>query len=604
MAEPVEFSSLLDAIREITVAIKDKSAAEKEAEKQAKDLADAEARLEKAERKREQAIEKTISAFGKLGNQVIDMARVGTEYAKTIGTTATRGVQLELKNRSAVLSQLGRIEADRMVSMQQMQSAQSALTDTFISTRNGMQLSAEGTARFAQNLKGGFKSEFELTGASLQALTVIGATTEGQMDAFRRATGRASLSSTQLSTIVNKNSMSFLLYGKSFAKAATDAERMGISLSSIQSAQEGMVSNLDNVIDTVAQLNQLGAGIDFGTLVQRLEQEGPDAVLQYLSSATPGNLFQSTSFRALFNQLGINSEQILRQQQVGSAADSIESQMTEAGKAAGGTAKALTETSRAFDILGTTFGKLGLSAFGASIALFNLATASKALQAAQVMRGGMPGAGGAPVGGVPPVGGAAAGLGMTAMGGAKIGGGFGAVTGIMSGIGEYQKSGSVSRAFGKGLANLVGSIVGGALGSFIPIPGVGTMVGAAAGGWAANWLFDKVFSADDMLSGYGNRTLLTPSGAFALNNKDTVVAGTKLFKGNDVTSFGEGALRVEKEATKPKQEVPVSSNLDKKIDALISAIANANTVINVNGNTQMAKRMTMATVSVDTTRGA
>lgn len=48
--------------------------------------------------------------------------------------------------------------------------------------------------------------------------------------------------------------------------------------------------------------------------------------------------------------------------------------------------------------------------------------------------------------------------------------------------------------------------------------------------------------ADDMMSGYGNRTLVTPGGAYALNNNDTVIAGTNLFKGNDVYSGPAGAL--------------------------------------------------------------
>jgi hypothetical protein len=42
--------------------------------------------------------------------------------------------------------------------------------------------------------------------------------------------------------------------------------------------------------------------------------------------------------------------------------------------------------------------------------------------------------------------------------------------------------------------------------------------------------------ADDLMSGYGKRTLITPNGAYALNNNDTVIAGTNLFRGNDVYS--------------------------------------------------------------------
>jgi hypothetical protein len=40
---------------------------------------------------------------------------------------------------------------------------------------------------------------------------------------------------------------------------------------------------------------------------------------------------------------------------------------------------------------------------------------------------------------------------------------------------------------------------------------------------------------DDIMSegGYGKRTLLAPEGAIALNDKDTVIAGTKLYGSNN-----------------------------------------------------------------------
>ena len=64
--------------------------------------------------------------------------------------------------------------------------------------------------------------------------------------------------------------------------------------------------------------------------------------------------------------------------------------------------------------------------------------------------------------------------------------------------------------------------------------GVAIAVAAAAAGYATI----KALTADDMVSspsGYGKRTLMGPEGAIALNNKDTVIAGTKLF-GDDVKS--------------------------------------------------------------------
>lgn len=62
---------------------------------------------------------------------------------------------------------------------------------------------------------------------------------------------------------------------------------------------------------------------------------------------------------------------------------------------------------------------------------------------------------------------------------------------------------------------------------------VGGLAAAAIGGAAISSMLDK---SDDLMSGYGDRTLITPNGSYALNNNDTVIAGTNLFKGNDVYS--------------------------------------------------------------------
>lgn len=75
--------------------------------------------------------------------------------------------------------------------------------------------------------------------------------------------------------------------------------------------------------------------------------------------------------------------------------------------------------------------------------------------------------------------------------------------------------------------------------------------------------------ANDMMSpgsntsGYGNRTLMGPEGAIALNNKDTVIAGTNLFpKGDDVVSGPAGAI-----------QIPDNSEA-KRTNALLEALIN------------------------------
>ena len=94
--------------------------------------------------------------------------------------------------------------------------------------------------------------------------------------------------------------------------------------------------------------------------------------------------------------------------------------------------------------------------------------------------------------------------------------------------------------------------------------GVAVAIAAAAAGYAAI----KALTADDMVSpggsgnGYGSRTLFGPEGAIALNNKDTVIAGTNLFKGDDVVSSPAGSI-----------QMPDNSEA-KRTNALLEALIN------------------------------
>jgi len=72
--------------------------------------------------------------------------------------------------------------------------------------------------------------------------------------------------------------------------------------------------------------------------------------------------------------------------------------------------------------------------------------------------------------------------------------------------------------------------------------GIGAIPGAIAGGLLATG--GVAMNANDMMSDYGDRTLITPQGSYALNNNDTVIAGTNLFRGNDVYSGPKGAINL------------------------------------------------------------
>ena len=77
------------------------------------------------------------------------------------------------------------------------------------------------------------------------------------------------------------------------------------------------------------------------------------------------------------------------------------------------------------------------------------------------------------------------------------------------------------------------------LGPAGPFIAAGLAIASIAG------MYQAYNKANDMISpGYGKRTLLAPEGAIALNDKDTVIAGTKLFKGNDVISAPQGTINM------------------------------------------------------------
>lgn len=575
---------MTDGTRRHTEEIERQIAAQKEEREQAAASAEADKKLKKATADLTAAKNNAKSKTIGLANQFQNLIDAGIKFGASIGVTATKGVELDIKNRINSAATLFTWNANLMASADQIKAAQSGFAQAFIGAREGMQISSDGATQFVRDLKQGFGSEFEPTAETFRMLTQMGMSTTKEFEAFRKATGRASLSNNQLSTLYNKNQLSFLLYGNSFAKAATQAEKLGINLASIQAAQEGLVTNLDGTIDTVAQINQLGGQIDFGNLVRIAEQDGPDALMAYVRATVPSNLMQSASTRALFRQLGISVEDYLKSgnKQV-SAADDMEAKMTEAAKETGAFTKGLSTASvylsKAIGILNSPLVTLAISAANAASSLMALSVASKAKAAAEV--------GLSSAGGTLPAGRSAIGMGAGAMKGLKFGAGIGVATGLMSGIGEYQQSGNAAKAFGRGIANMAGTMIGASLGgaigglfSFGLAAPLGIAIGSSIGSMASNWIFDKFFNANDMVSpGYGNRMLVTPKATFALNNADDIIAGTKLFP-KDSLSMGGGN----------------NAQLAAKVDKLIDALANATTVININGTNERVPRMQLVGV--------
>jgi hypothetical protein len=76
------------------------------------------------------------------------------------------------------------------------------------------------------------------------------------------------------------------------------------------------------------------------------------------------------------------------------------------------------------------------------------------------------------------------------------------------------------------------------------IAAVAGLLGAGLGALAMYTMSDGIISPSQGKGGFGDRMLFGPEGAISFNNKDTIVAGTDLFKANDMVSAPKGTVQV------------------------------------------------------------
>jgi hypothetical protein len=105
--------------------------------------------------------------------------------------------------------------------------------------------------------------------------------------------------------------------------------------------------------------------------------------------------------------------------------------------------------------------------------------------------------------------------------------------------------------------------------------GIAAGIAAGAGVAALGYKFMKgndIMSAGKGKNGYGKRTLLAPEGAIALNDKDTVIAGTNLDKKNK---------------QEPQQSSSPSINMQPMIDKLAAVESVLNQILNKSSDVYM-----------------
>lgn len=157
---------------------------------------------------------------------------------------------------------------------------------------------------------------------------------------------------------------------------------------------------------------------------------------------------------------------------------------------------------------------------------------------------------------------------------------FGAVVAVKA-FQAAQKS-ALLMSMGKAIMDVISSNA--------TIPIIGTALGLAAAGTVAA-LGAKYMTGNDVVSpGYGKRTLFGPEGAIALNDKDTVIAGTKLFgddtisKPNESTQFkNEGQIKLNQPSTSTNIDISPLVNELQAVKAVLNQILSKEGTIMLDG---------------------
>ena len=286
-------------------------------------------------------------------------------------------------------------------------------------------------------------------------------------------------------------------YADALARAAANAQRIGVGLDKTEALADGLVGDFEGALERFSELRALGVEVDFNRLAGVAATGTPEEIVKELSAQLGGNKalleeVQRNRFLkvAIERDLGLSIADVKR---LAGVAQEPEMQTQQEANE-----ESLTTISKFLPVIAKSLGAL-----------------------------------------------------ITVIGVAK----------------------------GAQIGASVGPAIGAALGSIIA-PGVGTAIGAAIGG-GIGFGATKLMTGDDVISqpGYGNRMLMTESGGIALNNSDTVIAGTQLLSAGELQM---GRTPSTSQASQTNVNVDMSK-LEAKLDKLASSFAGIK--IEMDGNT-------------------
>lgn len=250
------------------------------------------------------ALQGVINGLSAIPSILSQQAQSARSFAQQSGTTFSDAIRIEREARDVIAEQAKRFSADEMNTEVRMESLKRNIVG-FSAAMGGMPEGLQiNTKKFGEELLPSFMGalnteNFTFSTELVRAMGLAGLKTAEDLKAFRQATGKQTMSSEYLSTLINKNALSFNLYGMSFAKAADKAERLGISLDGIRGAQEAGVANVEGLLDGVNQLNALGATLDFTKVLTLSEFGTPEEFKNYILANVPEEFSRMASTRIL-----------------------------------------------------------------------------------------------------------------------------------------------------------------------------------------------------------------------------------------------------------------------------------------------------------------
>ena len=338
-------------------------------------------------------------------------------------------------------------------------------------------------------------------------------------------------------------------YADSLARAAANAQRIGVSLEKTEQFADNLVGDFEGGLERFSELRAMGVEVDFNRLAQVAAAGTPEEVFGELSRELGGNKallenIQKNRFLkvAIEKDLGLSIADVTRMAG-GEAAKSTEETAQEK------TRTALTTLTERLGTIGTVIGGL-VSAMGTVMggiltsALGTNTTATIANTSAMNLtgRGGIS----TPTTGTPT---SVTGTSKFA-GGAKIGTAVGVTTGLISGIATLMEGGGWKKAILMTIVPIIGGLLGGVLGTALvtalAATGIGAPIAAAIGpslivlmsgagatlaGAAVSAFMGEGKAQGGLITGTGTATsdnIMTPTspGEFVVNAKATQAYGT------------------------------------------------------------------------------